>query len=127
MDRIAKLIPETARTSPWSRPWNRSRGLKEAVEEGSAECESLFEIAKSLEGLARHASTHAAGVVIANKPLDGVPSSLPGPERRSHDPVCHEGGREAIGLVKFDFLGLKTLTVVDQTAQADREEPGNQS
>ena len=85
--------------------------------------ESLFDIAKSLEGLARHASTHAAGVVIANKPLMEY---LPLYRGQNGEVMTQYAMKdvEKIGLVKFDFLGLKTLTVVDQTIQLIEKETG---
>ena len=111
VDRIAKLIPkqlditlEQALEEP---------GLKEAAAKDSR-IASLFEVARSLEGLARHASTHAAGVVIANRPLMHY---LPLQRGQEGEVMTQYAMKqvEAIGLVKFDFLGLKTLTVVDQT------------
>ena len=68
-------------------------------------------IARSLEGLARHASTHAAGVVISEEPLtDHVPLY-----KGANDEIVTQysmGDVEKIGFVKFDFLGLKTLTMI---------------
>ena len=68
-------------------------------------------IARSLEGLARHASTHAAGIVISEEPLtDHVPLY-----KGANDEIVTQysmGDVEKIGLVKFDFLGLKTLTMI---------------
>ncbi len=65
-----------------------------------------------LEGLYRHASTHAAGVVIADRPLDELVPLYRDP--RSDMPVTQFNMKyvELAGLVKFDFLGLKTLTVL---------------
>jgi DNA polymerase-3 subunit alpha len=73
----------------------------------------LLDIGQRLEGLYRHASTHAAGVVIADRPLiDLVPLYR---DARAQLPATQFNMKwaEAAGLVKFDFLGLKTLTVVD--------------
>ena len=72
----------------------------------------LLEIAQKLEGLYRHASTHAAGMVIADRPLEElVPLTR---DTKSNTPVTQYNWKmvEAAGLVKFDFLGLKTLTVL---------------
>ncbi len=73
----------------------------------------LMGIARSLEGLARHASTHAAGVVISEGPLtDDVPLY-----KGANDEIVTQysmGDVEKIGLVKFDFLGLKTLTMIER-------------
>ena len=71
-------------------------------------------IAQSLEGLARHASTHAAGVVIGDRRLDDLVPMYRDP--RSDMPVTQFDMKyvEAAGLVKFDFLGLKTLSVLKE-------------
>jgi DNA polymerase-3 subunit alpha len=74
----------------------------------------LLEIAQKLEGLYRHASTHAAGMVIADRPLvELVPLTL---DPKSNTPITQYNLKmvEAAGLVKFDFLGLKTLTVLQK-------------
>src|SRR3546814_4857189 len=72
----------------------------------------LIDIALKLEGLYRHASTHAAGVVIGDRPLDELVPLYRDP--RSDMPVTQFNMKdvEKAGLVKFDFLGLKTLTVL---------------
>ena len=75
----------------------------------------LFEISSNLEGLLRHASTHAAGIVIAENPLDEHIPLYKDP--KSEIPITQFSMKyvEKIGLIKFDFLGLKTLTVIDDT------------
>jgi len=112
VDRIAKLIPNKIDIT-LAQALQQEAGLREAIAKDTR-IASLFEIAESLEGLARHASTHAAGVVIANKPLMEY---LPLQRGQNSEVITQYPMKqvEAIGLVKFDFLGLKTLTVVDQT------------
>jgi DNA polymerase-3 subunit alpha len=112
VDRIAKLIPN---------PPGKSISLKEAVEseprlqqiaEAEPIAKRLFEITSRIEGLYRHASTHPAGVVIGDRPLQDLLPLYRDP--RSDMPVTqfdYEDAEKA-GLVKFDFLGLKTLTVI---------------
>ena len=114
VDRIAKLIPNKIDIT-LEQAVHQEAGLREAIAKDTR-IASLFEIARSLEGLARHASTHAAGVVIANKPLMEY---LPLQRGQNGEIMTQYAMKqvEAIGLVKFDFLGLKTLTVVDQTIQ----------
>ena len=77
----------------------------------------LLEIGGRLEGLYRHASTHAAGVVIGDRPLDELVPLYRDP--RSDMPVTQFNMKwvEPAGLVKFDFLGLKTLTVLDRAVK----------
>jgi DNA polymerase-3 subunit alpha len=72
----------------------------------------MLGIAQKLEGLYRHASTHAAGIVIGDRPLSELVPLYRDP--RSDMPVTQYNmkGVEYAGLVKFDFLGLKTLTVL---------------
>ena len=72
-----------------------------------------FDIAQRLEGLSRHASTHAAGIVIGDRPLSELVPLYRDP--KSDMPVTQFNMKwvEPAGLVKFDFLGLKTLTVLD--------------
>ena len=113
VDRIAKLVPNPI--------GGRSVTLKEAVEgeprlqqlaEQEPVVRRLFAIVEKIEGLYRHASTHPAGVVIGDKPLDEILPLYRDP--RSEMPVTqfdYEDAEKA-GLVKFDFLGLKTLTVI---------------
>ncbi len=74
----------------------------------------LLEIAEKLEGLYRHASTHAAGMVIGDRPLDELVPLYRDP--KSNFPITQFNWKlvEAAGLVKFDFLGLKTLTVLQK-------------
>ncbi|MCB2081063.1 MAG: DNA polymerase III subunit alpha, partial [Rickettsiales bacterium] len=81
----------------------------------------LLDIGLKLEGLYRHASTHAAGVVIADRPLDELIPLYSDP--RSDMPVTQYSMKyaEMAGLVKFDFLGLKTLTLIDRACKLVRE------
>ena len=114
VDRLAKLIPNHP-TDPWT--LERSlNGVSEVAAEyrDHAEVKRLFDLAMRLEGLPRHASTHAAGVVIADRPLDELVPLYRDP--RSDMPVTQFDMKyvEAAGLVKFDFLGLKTLSVLKE-------------
>ena len=114
VDRLAKLIPNHP-----TEPWDLKRALN-GVSELAAEYQNddgvrrLFDLAMKLEGLPRHASTHAAGVVIGDRPLDELVPLYRDP--RSDMPVTQFDMKyvEAAGLVKFDFLGLKTLSVLKE-------------
>jgi DNA polymerase III subunit alpha len=115
IDRLAKLIPNHP-TDPWT--LERSlNGVSELAAEyrGDPEVKRLFDLAMKLEGLPRHASTHAAGVVIGDRPLDELVPLYRDP--RSETPVTQFDMKyvEAAGLVKFDFLGLKTLSVLRES------------
>jgi DNA polymerase III subunit alpha len=114
VDRLAKLIPNHP-TDPWT--LERSlNGVSELATEyrDHADVKRLFDLAMKLEGLPRHASTHAAGVVIGDRPLDELVPLYRDP--RSDMPVTQFDMKyvEAAGLVKFDFLGLKTLSVLKE-------------
>ena len=121
VDRIAKLIPNTLNIT-LDQALEQEPRLKEDRKK-DPRIESLFNIAKSLEGLPRHTSTHAAGVVIANKPLMEY---LPLYRGQDGEVMTQYTMRDVakIGLVKFDFLGLKTLTVINNTIQLIEKERG---
>jgi DNA polymerase-3 subunit alpha len=112
VDRLAKLVPNHP-----TEPWDLKRalnGISELAEEYRSDIQvrRLFDLAMKLEGLPRHSSTHAAGVVIGDRPLDQLVPLYRDP--RSDMPVTQFDMKyvEAAGLVKFDFLGLKTLSVL---------------
>ena len=112
VDRICKMVPNDpgkAMTVPEA--VEAEPELRRMIKE-EHEVAQLVEIAKPLEGLYRHASTHAAGVVIGDRPLDKLVPLYRDP--RSDMPVTGFNMKfvEQAGLVKFDFLGLKTLTVL---------------
>ena len=93
-----------------------------AVRRGSAGAQSCSTPRKTLEGLTRHAGMHAAGVVISEGPLwDHVPVFCP--EEDVYVTQYDKDDVEAAGLVKFDFLGLKTLTVIDIAARLIDKRP----
>jgi DNA polymerase III subunit alpha len=117
VDRIAKMIPN---------PPGKHISLKDAIEseprlqqqaEQDEKVRDLFGIVERIEGFYRHASTHPAGVVIGDRPLNELVPLYRDP--RSEMPVTqfdYEDAEKA-GLVKFDFLGLKTLTVIAKTEE----------
>ncbi|WP_424926669.1 DNA polymerase III subunit alpha [Amaricoccus tamworthensis] len=112
VDRLSKLIPVDG-----VKPVSIEKALADEPrlrEEARAEeqVQRLLDIAKSIEGLFRNASTHAAGVVIGDRPLNELVPLYRDP--RSDMPATQYNMKwvEEAGLVKFDFLGLKTLTVI---------------
>lgn len=110
VDRIAKLVPETLGIT-LEDALTQSPELRARVE-ADGQVAKLFQVARRLEGLTRHASTHAAGVVIGSRPLIELVPLYRDP--KSGDVVTQYDWKcvEKVGLIKFDFLGLKTLTVV---------------
>ena len=114
-DKLAKLVPEPVqgKSPPVREAIENTPELKQLYAESPMHRE-LLDIAAALEGLNRHAGMHAAGVVIAEKPVwEYVPCF-----RGQNDEIVTQFAMKEVekaGLVKFDFLGLKTLTVI-QTA-----------
>jgi DNA polymerase-3 subunit alpha len=118
VDKIAKLVPNVLGIT-----------LKQAIEQEpqiqalidkDSKVKNLINISLALEGLTRHASTHAAGVVVTPKPL---PEYLPlyvDPKSGGQVTQYPMSYVEKIGLVKFDFLGLKTLTVIENAVRLVR-------
>jgi DNA polymerase-3 subunit alpha len=120
VDRIAKLIPEEPNATI-DLALEQEPRLKEEMK--NAHISNLIEIGKRLEGLSRHSSTHAAGVVIAPRPLvELIPL-----QKTNKDEITTQYSMkdlEAIGLLKMDFLALTTLTVIDSAVRRIREEKG---
>lgn len=124
VDRLAKMIPANP-----ANPVTLSEALEQDADlraEKNKEQTSidLIDIALQLEGLYRHASTHAAGVVIGDRPLPELIPVYRDP--RSDMPVTQFNMKfvEQAGLVKFDFLGLKTLTVIQKALEHIQEQKG---
>jgi len=122
VDKIAKLIPNILNITIDGAVKQEPR-LKELIDK-DARVKELIGVAKTLEGLPRHASTHAAGVVISNKPLIEYMPLYKGPKEDVITTQYDMKAVEKIGLVKFDFLGLKTLTVIDKTIKLLKENRG---
>ncbi len=112
-DRIAKMIPDKDNLSEAVKD---NPQLKEEIEKNE-KVKELFEISKTLEGVKRHASTHAAGIVISENPIyERCPIYKPAGEEAYVSQFSKEY-LEDVGLIKFDFLGLRNLTVIDITVR----------
>ncbi|MGE5503205.1 MAG: DNA polymerase III subunit alpha [Actinomycetota bacterium] len=124
VDRICKMVPNNpANPVTLEQALDTEPLLKELRDRDEA-VGHLIDLAMKLEGLYRHASTHAAGVVIGDRPLDELVPLYRDP--RSDMPVTQFNMKwvEAAGLVKFDFLGLKTLTVMETAVKHIAETKG---
>lgn len=122
-DKIAKLIP--APRQGFDYPIDEALKMEKRLREyADGEGRELIETARKLEGLSRHTSTHAAGIVIADRPIvEFVPLMSD-----KDDQVVTQFSMnwvEKIGLVKFDFLGLKTLTVLHKAVSMIEEQTGD--
>ncbi|HEX7183716.1 MAG TPA: DNA polymerase III subunit alpha, partial [Thermoanaerobaculia bacterium] len=120
VDRIAKLIPDM------------TKSLADAVKDNDAlaaemkdsEVRQVIEVGKRLEGLTRHASVHAAGVVITPRPLDDL-VPLYKVTKGEEEQIMTQWDMtviESLGLLKMDFLGLRTLTVIDDAVKIVRQQ-----
>ncbi|MEP6994644.1 MAG: DNA polymerase III subunit alpha, partial [Acidobacteriota bacterium] len=120
-DRIAKLVPDGPDVN-FERAFRDSPGLKEAMASDES-IARVVKIAERLEGLSRHAGIHAAGVVIAPKPIiEFLPLY-----RTNKDEITTQFDMNAVekmGLLKIDFLGLITLDILESTAAAVKERLG---
>lgn len=121
VDRIAKLIPPTLGID-LARSLQQEPRLVELQRE-NPQVKELFEIAFPLEGLTRHASTHAAGVVMADKPIVEYMPLYLGSEGETVTQYPMKYVEEA-GLIKFDFLGLRNLTVIADALNLIKEQHG---
>ncbi len=112
VDKLTKLIPQNpANPVTLDKAIQDEPKLQEAMKEEPVVAEMLA-IAQKLEGLHRHASTHAAGVVIGDRPLQELVALYRDPKTGMRVTQFNMKWVEQAGLVKFDFLGLKTLTVL---------------
>jgi DNA polymerase-3 subunit alpha len=121
VDRLAKQVPQGPKVT-LERALAESPQLRAQVEKDER-LKELFDIARRLEGYARNASTHAAGVVISPVPLTDVVPLY----RTNRDETITQydmNALERLGLLKMDFLGLTTLTVLDDTVRMVRQNRG---
>ena len=123
VDRIAKLVPLTLNITIQEALYQEPR-LKELYEQDK-QIKRLLDISKSLEGLTRHASTHAAGVVISKQPLSDIVPLFKSPDGKIATQYSMFS-LEKIGLLKMDFLGLRTLTVISKTIENIRRFSGKE-
>jgi DNA polymerase-3 subunit alpha len=121
-DKLAKLIPEpvAGKTPPVREAIEREPALK-ALYDSDQRVRELLDVAANLEGLNRHAGMHAAGVVIGDEPLWNYVPCFRG---KNGEIVTQYNMNdvEQAGLVKFDFLGLKTLTVIETAVRLINEQ-----
>jgi len=119
VDRICKLVPNNpAKPVTLAQALESEQLLKDQYA-GDEEIKRLIDLALQLEGLYRNASTHAAGVVIGDRPLDELVPLYRDTDNKESLPATQFNMKwvETAGLVKFDFLGLKTLTVIEKACE----------
>ena len=128
-DRIARMVPDALHITI-DQALEQSTDLQAAYE-AEPNVRDLVDTARTLEGVARHASTHAAGIVISRDPLtDVVPlqraTSQKGDEDALPTTQYPMGDIEKIGLLKLDFLGLTNLTILGRAVELIRDERGEE-
>ena len=113
VDKLTKLVPQNPAAPVTLAKAIEGEPMLQAFRDSDPVVARAFDVAQKLEGLTRHASTHAAGIVIGDRPLSELVPMYRDP--KSDMPVTQFNMKwvEPAGLVKFDFLGLKTLTVLD--------------
>lgn len=123
VDTVAKAIPnDLAMTLPLA--MEQSPDLRRLCEE-DPQINRLVQMAMKVEGMVRHASTHAAGIVISDRPLtDYCPLYKAPSEDKPATQFTMTECEEVLGLLKMDFLGLKNLTVIQRTVEGLREREG---
>jgi DNA polymerase-3 subunit alpha len=117
VDKVCKLIGDGLKTTLDS-AWEQTSDLRTLCD-SQPQIKGVYDTARRLEGLARHAGVHAAGVIVATQPLDNIVplTRAPGGGKNADDivvtqwdgPTC-----EKVGLLKMDFLGLRTLSIIER-------------
>ena len=121
-DRIAKLVPEELKMTV-DKALHREPELRRLCEQDET-IRLVIDHARRLEGLARHASVHAAGVVIADQPLDELIPLHKAPDSPEITTQFEGPTVEKVGLLKMDFLGLRTLAQIHRACQLVRRHHG---
>ncbi len=120
-DAFAKLVPIVfGRATPIAQAMEEVKELRDMYDNGA---NSFVDVAMSLEGLTRHASVHAAGVIIAKEPIQELAPVF----KRGDDPIVCQydmGSIEDLGFIKMDFLGLRTLTFIEAAVRIVEESRG---
>ena len=114
-DRLAKSLPDRLGIS-LEEAYKEEKEFKDLIDSGN-ESREVFDMALKLEGLSRSVGTHAAGVVIAPTALTDFTPLILDVDKGTVATQFDMGDVESAGLVKFDFLGLKTLTVINETVK----------
>lgn len=121
LDSISKTIPQTLKIT-LAQAYEQSSRFRQLIA-SDERYQKLYRIASALEGLPRHISTHAAGVVMSSIPLRHVVPLI----QIEQDMLSTQftmDHLEALGLIKMDFLGLRNLTIIDEVVQAIKQRDG---
>ncbi len=124
VDKIAKLVPQNPANPISLEEALETEPLLQEARDTDEQVKKLIDVALKLEGLYRHASTHAAGVVIGDKRLDEIVPLYRDPGSTIAATQFNMKDVEKAGLVKFDFLGLKTMTVINDAVKLIKQTTG---
>ena len=124
VDKIAKLVPEQLKMTI-KKALAEEPKLQEAADR-DPRIQELITVSKTLEGLARHTGTHAAGVVVSPGPMTQYLPTCRGHNEEETVTQYDMKHTEMTGLIKFDFLGLKTLTVIDKAIKHIKADIGRE-
>jgi DNA polymerase-3 subunit alpha len=121
VDRLCKLIPQQLNIS-LQESYDQEAELKKAVD-GDERYRQLYDHALALEGHTRHAGVHAAGVIVATRPLHQIVPLYKQPGNEENEIITQWDGPtcEKMGLLKMDFLGLRTLSIIERAKKLIRE------
>ncbi len=120
VDRICKLVPQTPGKQCTLEEAINQEPLLQEMRKNDKSVSHLMDMALKLEGLYRHASTHAAGIIIGDRPLNELVPLYRDPKSDILATQFSMKYVELAGLIKFDFLGLKTLTILENAAEMAR-------
>ncbi len=126
VDKIAKLVPQNPAHPVSLEQALESEQLLREARDTDDQARKLLDIAVQLEGLYRHASTHAAGIVIGDRPLEELVPLYRDPASDIAATQFNMKDVEPAGLIKFDFLGLKTLTIIKDAIRFIKETTGEE-
>jgi DNA polymerase III subunit alpha len=122
VDKIAKMIPDDLKMTI-DKAQKMNKDLAKLIKQDSS-CKNLITQSQKLEGLHRHASTHAAGIVIAPGPLMQYVPLFKNPSTHDITTQIEMNSLEEMGLLKMDFLGLRNLTVINKTTKMIKKNYG---
>ncbi len=117
VDKLTKLVPNNPANPVTLEQAIAGEPMLQAMRDSDESVAKLIDLALKLEGLYRHASTHAAGVVIGDRPLNELVPLYKDPKSDMLVTQFNMKWVEQAGLVKFDFLGLTTLTVLEKAVE----------
>ncbi len=123
VDKLAKMIPDKANS--FKKAYDQSQELKEVKENGEPHLKQVLQFAEKLEGSVRQTGLHACGVIIGRDDLENYVPLAEAKDSQLHAATQYEGAHvEDVGLLKMDFLGLKTLSIMKDAVENIEQSTG---